>query len=45
VSSFPRGRPASFDDVAAPMLFFLGEGAAYISGQNVAVDGGRLAEG
>jgi 3-oxoacyl-[acyl-carrier protein] reductase len=44
VSSFPRGRPASFDDVAAPMLFFLGEGAAYISGQNVAVDGGRLAE-
>jgi len=44
VSSFPRGRAASFDDVAAPMLFFLGEEAAYISGQNVAVDGGRLAE-
>ncbi|MFD1632439.1 SDR family NAD(P)-dependent oxidoreductase [Haloplanus ruber] len=44
VSSFPRGRAASFDDVAAPMLFFLGEAAAYISGQNVAVDGGRLAE-
>jgi 3-oxoacyl-[acyl-carrier protein] reductase len=44
VSSFPRGRPASFDDVAAPVLFFLGEGASYVSGQNVAVDGGRLAE-
>jgi len=44
VSSFPRGRPASFDDVAAPLLFFLGESAAYVSGQNVAVDGGRLAE-
>ncbi|MFB6256596.1 MAG: SDR family NAD(P)-dependent oxidoreductase [Haloplanus sp.] len=44
VSSFPRGRPASFDDVAAPLLFFLDESAAYISGQNVAVDGGRLAE-
>ena len=44
VSSFPRGRPASFDDLAAPLLFFLGESAGYISGQNVAVDGGRLAE-
>jgi NAD(P)-dependent dehydrogenase (short-subunit alcohol dehydrogenase family) len=44
VSSFPRGRPASFDDVAAPLLFFLDDRASYISGQNVAVDGGRLAE-
>jgi NAD(P)-dependent dehydrogenase (short-subunit alcohol dehydrogenase family) len=44
VSSFPRGRAASFDDVAAPMLFFLSESAAYISGENVAVDGGRLSE-
>ncbi len=44
VSGFPRGRAASFDDVAAPMLFFLSESAAYISGENVAVDGGRLSE-
>ena len=44
VSDFPRGRAASFDDVAAPMLFFLSESAAYISGENVAVDGGRLSE-
>jgi NAD(P)-dependent dehydrogenase (short-subunit alcohol dehydrogenase family) len=44
VSSFPRGRPAGFDDLAAPLLFFLDERAAYISGQNVAVDGGRLPE-
>jgi NAD(P)-dependent dehydrogenase (short-subunit alcohol dehydrogenase family) len=44
VSSYPRGRAASFDDLAAPVLFFLGEGASYISGQNVAVDGGRLTE-
>jgi NAD(P)-dependent dehydrogenase (short-subunit alcohol dehydrogenase family) len=44
VSSYPRGRPASFDDVAAPLLFFLDERASYVSGQNVAVDGGRLAE-
>jgi Dehydrogenases with different specificities (related to short-chain alcohol dehydrogenases) len=44
VSAFPRGRAASFDDVAAPMLFFLSKEAAYISGENVAVDGGRLTE-
>ena len=44
VSSFPRGRAASFEEVAAPLLFFLGEHAAYVSGENVAVDGGRLPE-
>jgi NAD(P)-dependent dehydrogenase (short-subunit alcohol dehydrogenase family) len=44
VSTFPRGRAASFEDVAAPLLFFLSESAAYISGENVAVDGGRLSE-
>jgi NAD(P)-dependent dehydrogenase (short-subunit alcohol dehydrogenase family) len=44
VSSYPRGRAASFDDVAAPLLFFLSDDAGYISGENVAVDGGRLTE-
>ena len=44
VSSYPRGRAASFDDVAAPVLFFLSDAASYISGENVAVDGGRLTE-
>ncbi|MFQ3475673.1 SDR family oxidoreductase [Halonotius sp. F2-221B] len=44
VSSYPQGRPASFDDLAAPLLFFLGDGSGYISGQNIAVDGGRLPE-
>jgi NAD(P)-dependent dehydrogenase (short-subunit alcohol dehydrogenase family) len=44
VSSFPRGRAATFDDVTAPILFFLSDDAAYISGENVGVDGGRLAE-
>jgi hypothetical protein len=44
VSSFPRGRAASFEEVAAPLLFFLGDHAGYISGENVAVDGGRLPE-
>ena len=44
VSEYPRGRPATFEDVAAPILFFCSDAAAYISGQNVAVDGGRLQE-
>jgi len=44
VSAYPRGRAASFDDVAAPVLFFLSDAASYISGENVAVDGGRLTE-
>ena len=44
VERFPRGRPASFADVAAPLLFFLSDASAYISGENVAVDGGRLPE-
>ena len=44
VSSLPRGRAASFDDVAAPLLFFCSDAADYVSGENVAVDGGRLPE-
>ena len=44
VSTFPRGRAASFDDLAAPVLFFLSPEASYISGENIAVDGGRLVE-
>lgn len=44
VDTFPRGRPASFEDVAAPLRFFLSDAAAYISGENVGVDGGRMPE-
>jgi 3-oxoacyl-[acyl-carrier protein] reductase len=44
VSDFPRGRPATFEDVVAPILFFCSDAADYISGQNVAIDGGRLQE-
>jgi len=44
VSTLPRGRAAEFDDVAAPLLFFCSDHAGYVSGQNVAVDGGRLPE-
>ncbi len=44
VDDFPRGRAASFAELAAPLLFFLSDQAGYISGENVAVDGGRLTE-
>jgi NAD(P)-dependent dehydrogenase (short-subunit alcohol dehydrogenase family) len=44
VDTFPRGRPASFDDIAAPLRFFLSDAADYISGENIAVDGGRMPE-
>ena len=36
----PRGRPASFEDMTQALLFFLEEDSDYLSGQNVAVDGG-----
>lgn len=38
--SLPRDRPARFEDVAQAVLFFLDEDSEYVSGQNVAVDGG-----
>ncbi|WP_254765791.1 SDR family NAD(P)-dependent oxidoreductase [Salinilacihabitans rarus] len=40
----PRGRPASFEDVARPVLFFLDPENGYVSGENVEVDGGWLPE-
>ncbi|ELY94265.1 short-chain dehydrogenase/reductase SDR [Natrialba chahannaoensis JCM 10990] len=40
----PRGRPASFDDLAQPLLFFLDPSSGYISGENIEVDGGWLPE-
>ncbi|WP_255197972.1 SDR family NAD(P)-dependent oxidoreductase [Halorarius litoreus] len=40
----PRGRWASYEDLVAPLLFFCGDDADYISGQNVEVDGGWLPE-
>jgi NAD(P)-dependent dehydrogenase (short-subunit alcohol dehydrogenase family) len=40
----PRGRWASFDDVVQAVAFFLDEGSSYLSGENVAVDGGWLPE-
>ncbi|ELZ08919.1 short-chain dehydrogenase/reductase SDR [Halovivax asiaticus JCM 14624] len=40
----PRGRPASFDDVTRPILFFLDPANEYVSGENLEVDGGWLPE-
>lgn len=40
----PRGRPASFEDVLQPVLFFLEPDSDYLSGQNVEVSGGWLPE-
>ncbi|WP_232700434.1 SDR family NAD(P)-dependent oxidoreductase [Halobacterium wangiae] len=40
----PRGRWASFGDVAQAVRFFCDEDSAYISGENVEVDGGWLPE-
>jgi len=42
--TLPRGRPASFEDMAQAMLFFLEADSDYISGQNVEVSGGWLPE-
>ncbi|AGB37918.1 SDR family NAD(P)-dependent oxidoreductase [Natronococcus occultus] len=40
----PRDRPASFEDLIAPLLFFLDPDSGYVSGENVEVDGGWLPE-
>ncbi|EMA46253.1 SDR family NAD(P)-dependent oxidoreductase [Halococcus saccharolyticus] len=38
--SLPRGRAAKFEDMVQAMCFFLEADSDYLSGQNVAVDGG-----
>ncbi len=40
----PRGRPADFGDITQAVGFFLEGDSDYLSGQNVAVDGGWLPE-
>ena len=40
----PRGRWATVEDLAAPVLFFCSGAADYVSGENVEVDGGWLPE-
>ncbi|WP_226004131.1 SDR family NAD(P)-dependent oxidoreductase [Natrinema salinisoli] len=43
-AELPRGRPASFDDLIAPLYFFVDPDSEYISGENIEVDGGWLPE-
>jgi NAD(P)-dependent dehydrogenase (short-subunit alcohol dehydrogenase family) len=43
-ASLPRDRPASFEDMAQAVRFFLEEDSDYLSGQNVEVSGGWLPE-
>jgi 2-deoxy-D-gluconate 3-dehydrogenase len=44
-AAIPLGRPASSDDVAAAVVFFLSPASAYVTGQVLAVDGGRSVAG
>ena len=39
----PLGRVAEPEDVVAPVLFFCGPGAAFVTGQTLYVDGGLTA--
>jgi 7-alpha-hydroxysteroid dehydrogenase len=45
LGAIPLGRPAQPGDVAGAILFFLSPAAAYITGQVLAVDGGRTVAG
>ena len=40
----PRDRPASFDDVVRPIMFFVDPANDYVSGENLEVHGGWLPE-
>jgi NAD(P)-dependent dehydrogenase (short-subunit alcohol dehydrogenase family) len=39
-SSVPMGRYGTSDEIAATVAFLVSDGAGYITGQNIRVDGG-----
>ena len=45
LGAIPLGRPARPEDVARAILFFLSPAASYVTGQVLAVDGGRSVAG
>ncbi len=42
LTTIPMGRIAVVDDVIGPMLFLLGPGARFMTGQTIYINGGRL---
>ncbi|GIH79101.1 SDR family NAD(P)-dependent oxidoreductase [Planobispora longispora] len=42
-STFPAGRPATPEEIAAAAVYLAGAGAAFVHGATIVVDGGRLA--
>lgn len=42
ITTIPQGRIARAEEVVAPILFLLGEGASHMTGQTLFINGGRL---
>jgi len=41
-NTLPAGRPGSFEDMSATILYMVGKGGAYLNGAMQITDGGRL---
>ena len=42
VAAIPAGRPARVEEIASTVAFLLSDGASYITGQNLLIDGGLV---